>query len=291
MTAVADYGAYLNKQERRTDTLDRHRVVDLAAMLDIDVKELTPDDTLPPLAHWLYFNTWVRQSQIGPDGHPRRGGFMPPITLPRRMFAGGRIKFLAPLPLGENVERVATIKAINPKTGSSGELIFVTVKHEIFGKRGLAIEEEQDIVYRDASKSGSSESPPSAKPPSAPEPGSVVKRIQSDPVLLFRYSALISNGHRIHYDYEYVTQVEGYPGLIVHGPLQAQLLADLVREYFKAPIASFTFQARRPIFNPSPFDCVGKRNGSTVELMTADTAGNVCMKATAVLGGASGATS
>ena len=132
------------------------------------------------------------------------------------------------------------------------------------------------------SKSATGETAPPAKPPSPPE-GSVVKRIQPDPVMLFRYSALTSNGHRIHYDYEYVTQVEGYPGLIVHGPLQAQLLADLVREYFKAPLASFSFQARRPIFNPSPFDCVGRRTGSSVELATADVSGNVCMKATADL--------
>ncbi|MGH7328682.1 MAG: acyl-CoA dehydrogenase, partial [Polyangiaceae bacterium] len=246
------------------------------------IKELSPDDTVPPLAHWLYFNTWARESQLGPDGHPRRGGFMPPITLPRRMFAGGRIKFVAPLALGESAERVSTITLIKPKTGASGELIFVTVKHEIFGKRGLAIEEEQDIVYRDASKSASPETPPPAKPSSPPE-GSVLKRIQPDPVMLFRYSALTSNGHRIHYDYEYVTHVEGYPGLIVHGPLQAQLLADLVREFFKAPIASFSFQARRPIFNPAPFDCIGRRTGSTVELVTADLGGNVCMKATAEL--------
>src|SRR6202035_3520038 len=124
--------AYIGRQERRSETLDAHRVADLAALLDVDLETLAPDGALPPLAHWLYFNPWARQSELGPDGHPRRGGFLPSAPLPRRMFAGGRMTFHANLALGENAERVSTIAGISPKTGSSGELVFVKVRHEIF---------------------------------------------------------------------------------------------------------------------------------------------------------------
>lgn len=275
----ANYDAFLNRQERRSETLDAHRVADLAALLDIDLQTLAPNGALPPLAHWLYFNPWTRQSELGPDGHPRRGGFLPPVALPRRMFAGGRMTFHSSLVLGEKAERVSTITAISRKTGSSGELVFVTVRHEIFGQRGLAITEEQDIVYRDVTAPGSQGS--AATPAAAPiEPGPIVKRVQVDPVLLFRFSAVTSNAHRIHYDYPYVTSVEHYPGLIVHGPLQAVMLLELVREHFSEPVARFTFQARRPIFDTAPFfDCVGRRTESGVDLETRDSSGYACMKA------------
>lgn len=278
-----NYDAYLNRQERRSETLDAHRVADLAALLDVDLETLAPGSTLPPLAHWLYFNPWARQSELGPDGHPRRGGFLPPVTLPRRMFAGGRMTFHAKLVLGETAERVSTIAAISRKTGSSGELVFVTVQHEIFGPHGLAITEEQDIVYRDAAAPGSQASAPTQAP--APvAPGSIVKRVQVDPVLLFRFSVVTSNAHRIHYDYPYVTDVEHYPGLVVHGPLQAVMLLELVREHFSEPVAQFTFQARRPIFDTAPFfDCVGRRTASGVDLETRDEGGHTCMKASVTL--------
>ncbi|MGH7715762.1 MAG: FAS1-like dehydratase domain-containing protein [Vulcanimicrobiaceae bacterium] len=275
-----DYESYLNKQERRTDRLDRHRIEDLAALLDADVDAIAPNGILPPLAQWYYFNAWARESELGEDGHPRRGGFMPPITLPRRMFAGGRMTFRAPLKLDEPVERVATIAAIKEKTGASGELVFVTVRHEIFGSAGLAIEEEQDIVYR----SGASGAPAkeTAEPtPHALTPDAFVKRIHADPVMLFRFSALTSNGHRIHYDRTYATEVEGYPGLVIHGPLQAVLLADLVREKLGRPLRTFSFQARRPLFDTSAFDCAVRAVENGADLMTLDLAGNVCMKASA----------
>ena len=274
---LIDYSAYIGRQERRADRLDRHRIADLAALLDTNLETISPRDTLPPLAHWYYFNTWARESELGEDGHPRRGGFMPPITLPRRMFAGGRITFHRDLELGETAERVATIASVKEKTGASGELVFVTVRYEISGAKGLAIEEEQDIVYRGAATAAAKEPP--KEPPAPIEVGTHVKRINVDPVLLFRFSALTSNGHRIHYDRTYAMEIEHYPGLVVHGPLQAVMLVDLVREKIGKPIRRFTFQARRPLFDTTPFDCAARASGNGAELMTLDPDGQICMKA------------
>jgi 3-methylfumaryl-CoA hydratase len=277
---IVDFESYVNKQERRTDRLDRHRIEDLAALFDTNIDAIAPNGMLPPLAQWFYFNAWARESELGEDGHPRRGGFMPPITLPRRMFAGGRVTFRAPLKLDTAVERIATIVSIKEKTGASGELIFVTVRHEIFGPSGVAIEEEQDIVYRgDASGAPAKESAPAA--PTAVMPDTFVRRINADPIMLFRFSALTSNGHRIHYDRTYATEIEGYPGLVVHGPLQAMLLLDVVREKIGKPIAKFSFQARKPLFDTAPFDCAVRPTENGADLMTLDLAGNVCMKASA----------
>jgi 3-methylfumaryl-CoA hydratase len=278
-----DLDSYIGRQERRTDRLDRHRIANLAALLDADVDAIAPNGALPPLAHWLYFNSWARQSELGSDGHPKRGGFMPPLTLPRRMFAGGRLVFHQALRVDENAERVATITAIKPKTGASGELVFVTVKHEIFGPRGLAIEEEQDIVYRGDPPAGAPSSAASKDDAAPVGADAVVTRVEPTPVMLFRFSALTDNGHRIHYDWPYVTKTEGYPGLLVHGPLQAMLLTDLLRRNFSGTIARFSFQARRPLFDTAPFECVGWRDGETVQLITRDTSGRAAMSASAQL--------
>ena len=276
--------SYIGRQERRTDRFDAHRIANLAALLDTDVDAIAPNGELPPLAHWLYFTTWARQSELGGDGHPKRGGFMPPISLPRRMFAGGRVAFHRPLRVDEKAERVATITSIKPKTGASGELVFVTVKHEISGPQGLAIEEEQDIVYRGDPPAGAQ--PPAAAPKAEPAPvgaDAVIARIEPTTVMLFRFSALTDNGHRIHYDWPYVTKTEGYPGLLVHGPLQAMLLTDLVRRNFPGAIARFQFQARRPLFDTSPFECVAWRDGNAVQLLTRDLSGSAAMTASATL--------
>ena len=277
------FSEYIGRQERRTDRLDPHRVTNLAALLDTGVDAIAPNGELPPLAHWLYFNSWARQSELGSDGHPKRGGFMPPITLPRRMFAGGRLAFHRALRIDENAERVATIMSIKPKTGSSGELVFVTVKHEISGAHGLAVEEEQDIVYRGDPPAAAQQPAPSKADPAPIGTNAVIERIEPTSVMLFRFSALTDNGHRIHYDWPYVTKTEHYPGLVVHGPLQAMLLTDLVRRKFSRAIARFSFQARRPIFDTEPFECVGWRDGDAVQLLTRDLAGNAAMTASATL--------
>ena len=210
----------------------------LAATLDVPVP-----DTMPPLWHWMLFQDWVPAPAIGPDGHPRRGGFLPPVhDLPRRMWAGGRLVFHAPLRPGDPVRRTSTILDVTEKSGGSGRLVFVTVEHRIEGPEGLAIEEQQDIVYRGAE--GAAVKP--ALPAHAAPPGAHQASVLPDPVLLFRYSALTGNGHRIHYDLDYVRDVEGYPGLIVHGPLQATWLAGLLAG---RDVRRFTFRGRRPAFH------------------------------------------
>jgi 3-methylfumaryl-CoA hydratase len=219
---------------------------------------------VPPLWHWLYFAPLARQSELGPDGHARRGGFLPPVPLPCRMWAGGRFEFRHPLRVGDEITRVSSIVKVDGKTGRSGELVFVTVRHEFSDARGLALTEEHDIVYRDVLPPVS----PGAGNPAgggAPEPQIAAtdetfsREIVPDPVLLFRYSALTFNGHRIHYDRSYVTEVEGYPGLIVHGPLIATLLLDLLRrERPQAAVRRFAFTALRPVFDIHRFTVCGR---------------------------------
>lgn len=239
---------------------------------------------VPPLWHWLYFLEAAPLSQVGPDGHPERGGFLPPVPLQRRMWAGGRLTFHAPLKVGERATRTSTIANIEDKTGRSGRLVFVTVQHTIEADGELKLEEEHDIVYRDAPEAG-------ARPPQAaraPDGETWSRTIDADAVLLFRYSALTFNGHRIHYDYPYVTEVEGYPGLIVHGPLIATLLVDLVRRELPdadTALQSFAFKALRPAFAGQPLTVCGKLavDGKTIELWAKDHEGYLLMRAMAAL--------
>ena len=272
---------YVGKAETRTDTVWPTVIRGLAATLDIPEQEVAPDGRLPPLWHWMLFQEWASAHALGPDGHPRRGGFLPPVhDLPRRMWAGGRVRFLAPLRAGDAISRTSTILQVEEKSGGSGRLVFVTVRHVIAGPVGAAIEEEHDIVYRGTEGAAVRAAEP------APEPGAGAfgRVIQPDPVLLFRYSALTANGHRIHYDLDYVTREEGYPGLIVHGPLQAALLADLVRRHLPgAAIARFSFRGRRPAFHQNPLRLVGWEDAGKIRLETRDHEGAVCMSAEAVL--------
>ena len=268
---------WTGRQEVLEDRLGHAPVAALSATLDRDDVTPADGDALPPLWHWLYFLPRARQSEIGPDGHPKRGGFLPPVPLPRRMWAGGRLTFLAPLRLGEPVRRVSTIAGVSAKSGRSGNLVFVLVRHEVFGPDGPAITEEDDIVYRDAPAPG--EPPPTPKP--APTGESWRRDIVADDVLLFRYSALTFNGHRIHYDRRYVTTEEGYPGLIVHGPLLATLLLDLSRRNDPRVVKSFTFRALSPVFDTTPFTVCGTptENGAKLWIRRAD--GALCMEAEA----------
>jgi 3-methylfumaryl-CoA hydratase len=277
--------------EKLDDWLDRTQVVHdvitafpLAAMAATLNRE-PETKNVPPLWHWLYFLPISPLSETGPDGHPKRGGFLPPVPLPRRMWAGGRLTFHAPLAVGEEATRTSTIVNIEDKTGRTGRLVFVTVQHEIEVDGALRIEEEHDIVYRDEPAPDAS-SAPKKEPAKAPVDETFSREIPTNPVLLFRYSALTFNGHRIHYDHPYVTQEEGYPGLIVHGPLIATLLVDLVRhELPDANFASFAFRALRPTFAPNSFTVCGKpsEDGRTVELWAKDHDGYLTMRATATL--------
>lgn len=252
----------------------------LAATLDRDTTPGNEGDALPPLWHWLYFLPSDRQSDIGADGHAKRGGFLPPVPLPRRMWAGGRLKFLRPLAVGAAVQRVSRIADISSKQGRTGELVFVRVLHEIADAQGVAITEEHDIVYRGMPQPG--EGP--VAPKAAPTDEQFRRRITPDPVLLFRYSALTFNGHRIHYDRSYVTQEEGYPGLIVHGPLIATLLIEeLQRAYPGRRIASFDFKAVSPLFDIAPFEVCGRVEGDAATLWARGPEGQLAMQATATL--------
>ena len=272
---------WIGRTEQRTDDITAMPVAALSATLDRDDAEPVPGSDLPHLWHWMYFAPLARQHEIGPDGHPQRGGFLPPVPLPRRMWAGSRLNFHHPLQVGDEVTRSARIADVSVKTGRSGTLVFVTVRHEIHNARGLAISEEQDIVYRDAPAPGAA----AAAPQSAPGGETFSRQINPDPVLLFRYSALTFNGHRIHYDRPYAAEVEGYPGLVVHGPLIATLLMDLLRrEMPGVRVARFSFKAMRPAFDINPFMVCGRPDGpNQVQLWTRDHEGCVTMQATAEL--------
>ncbi|MFM0395863.1 HTD2 family dehydratase [Paraburkholderia phytofirmans] len=269
---------WLDKQEVLKDDITAFPLKAMAATLDREES----GDSVPPLWHWLYFLPVAPMSEVGPDGHPKRGGFLPPVPLPRRMWAGGRLTFHAPLKVGERATRTSTIANIEDKTGRSGRLVFVTVQHTIEAGGELKLEEEHDIVYRDAPQDGAR--PP--QPQLAPEDETWRRTIDADAVMLFRYSALTFNGHRIHYDYPYVTEVESYPGLIVHGPLIATLLVDLVRrEQPQATLQSFAFKAVRPTFAGQAFTVCGKpsADGKLIELWAKDHEGYLTMRATAAI--------
>ncbi len=275
---------WIGRIERRADLATAAPVAGLNATLDRDDVESVPGSEVPPLAHWLFFTPRAHQSQIGPDGHAKRGDFLPPVPLPRRMWAGGRLAFRQPLRIGEAMVRSSRIADVNVKQGRSGALVFVTVQHEVSNAQGVALTEEHDIVYRDAP----SASDPVAQPKAAPVDEDFSRLIKPDPVLLFRYSALTFNGHRIHYDRSYVTEVEGYPGLIVHGPLIATLLVDLLRRQWpQASVKRFSFKALRPLFDIHSFTVCGKEQASsgaanrTVELWARDHEGWLAMQATA----------
>ena len=271
--------SWIGKQETLHDQVTRFPVAALSATLDRDDPPPRAGDPLPPLWHWLYFLPTARQSVLGPDGHPARGGFLPPVPLPRRMWAGGRFTFHQPLRVDQPITRVSTVQDVTVKQGRNGALCFVLVKHEISGPNGMAIVEEHDIVYRDMP--GPNEAPAAPKPVRQDD---VWRRdIQPDDTMLFRYSALTFNSHRIHYDRRYVTGTEGYPGLIVHGPLIATLLMDLLRRNSDRPVASFRFRAVSPLFDIAAFSVHGVAGGDAVALWARNPDGNLAMEAEATL--------
>lgn len=271
--------AWIGRQESVEDTISATPVAALSATLDRSDPRPSLGDPLPALWHWLYFLPLHPQSEIGPDGHAKRGGFLPPVELPRRMWAGGRFTFGSSLRIGELVRRTSVIADLKVKRGRTGPLVFVTVRHEITGSFGGALTEEHDIVYRDVPR----ETEASTAPPRPPADPAWRRTIVPDDVLLFRYSALTFNGHRIHYDRRYATTVEGYPGLIVHGPLIATLLVDLARRRDVRMLTSFQFRAVSPVFDIAPFSVCGKptNEGSAATLWAETEAGALAMEAQA----------
>ena len=279
-----ELNAWIGRSETLHDTIVATPVMALTATLDHPATPVDTGTALPPLWHWLYFLPMHRQSEIGPDGHAKRGGFLPPVPLPRRMWAGSQFEFRAPIRVGDRVARTSTIADVTSKEGRTGKLVFVKVRHELRCNDASepALVEFHDIVYREAQGPNDVAPPPQAASADAAWHRSIVP----DDVLLFRYSALTFNGHRIHYDRRYVTEVEGYPGLIVHGPLIATLLLDLLRrERPDAEVASFRFKAVRPTFDLHPFSVKGQAqaDGKTVRLWAADHEGWLTMDATATL--------
>ncbi len=283
-----------NALDRLSDWVGRSETVDdiayptpvvaLTATLDHPRTAAATGSNLPPLWHWLYFLPMHRQSEIGPDGHAKRGGFLPPVPLPRRMWAGSQFEFRKPIRVGDRMSRTSTIDDVTAKEGRTGKLVFVKVRHELRcnGAAEPALVEFHDIVYREAQRPDDVPPPPQKAAADAPWQREIVP----NDVLLFRYSALTFNGHRIHYDRKYVTEVEGYPGLIVHGPLIATLLMDLLRrEMPDADVASFRFKAVRPTFDPHPLRVNGalQADEKTVRLWAQDHEGWLTMDATATL--------
>ena len=278
MDPAQDLRAWIGRSEERTDAVTAAPLAALAATLDRDDPAPTVGSAVPPLWHWLYFLPITRQSELGPDGHPRRGGFLPPVALPRRMWAGGRLRFDGALRVGDAATRRSTIADVAAKSARSGPLVFVTVRHAISTAAGVAITEEHDIVYRELAAPGTV-----SLPAAAPRDETFAREIAVDEVLLFRYSALTFNGHRIHYDRRYVTEVEGYPGLVVHGPLIATLLLDLLRrERPEAVVRAFDFKAVSPLFDLQPFTVCGRaESASRFALWARNADGGLAMQASA----------
>ncbi len=241
MADSAHLKSWIGRTEAARDVISLAPLRGLAALLDHDAPPW--GDLAPPLAHWFYFLPTARQGKLAIDGHRERGDFLPPVPLPRRMWAGGRLQFLAPLRVGDVAERVSTIKDVAVKSGASGEMVFVTVTHEVRVGGAIVIREEQDIVYRGAT---------GAQAPSAPDQKTAThtRAFRPDAVALFRFSALTFNAHRIHYDRDYATGVEGYRGLVVQGPFIATLLMEHFRAGARgATVGGFSFRARRPLFD------------------------------------------
>ena len=274
------YRAWVGRTERVEEDLCSAPARAAAATLDAAEIQTGRGAPLPPLWHWFYFLATAPQSRLDVDGHPERSGFMPPVPLPRRMFAGARLRILRPLTIGRPAIRQGEIRDVTLKTGRSGSLAFVTVGYKFLQEDEVCIEEEQDIVYREP---GAPIAAPTPVEWPRIEPGAWSREVSPDSRLLFRFSAMTFNAHRIHYDWPYATREEGYPGLVVHGPLTALLLADLVRRHASREMETFSFRGKAPLFDLAPFRLVGRPDGDRVELEAQGPDGRPALSATAVL--------
>lgn len=276
----ADWQDWVGRQETLFERIHPERVAALAATLDLEDHPVA-GDPLPPGWHWMFFNPFVARRGLGTDGHPKRGGFLPPVPLPRRMWAGGRIAYPGKLRVGVEAMRTSTIRKVEAKSGRAGHLVFVTVSHAISCDGRVCVEEEQDIVYREASVPGA---PPPAKTP-APEGAEWHETVVPDTTLLFRYSALTSNGHRIHYDQAYARNEEHYPDLVVHGPLTATLLQNFASDIRPdANLAQFEFRGVHPLFVSGAFTLearVPECDADTLDIWAKGPSGELAMRAAA----------
>lgn len=283
---LAHLQSWQGRSERADDVITSAPLRALSATLDRDDPPPSAGTELPPLWHWLFFLPHTPAHQIGPDGHALRGGFLPPVPLPRRMWAGGHLQWHEALRVGDAVQRTSTVQSVQHKQGRSGDLVFVKVLHTLHSERGLGLSEIHDVVYRPAATPQDTP-PPHLAGAELVAPGLPLwqRDVVPDAVLLFRYSALTFNGHRIHYDRSYATQIEGYPGLVVHGPLMATLLLDLVRRHSTRRLKNFRFKALRPVFecaDARPIRLCGQAlNEQALQLWVQDHEGLVCMQASA----------
>jgi 3-methylfumaryl-CoA hydratase len=268
---------WIGRTTQASDIVTAQLVKGLRATLFMEIGDPRPGEAAPWTVHWCLAQPVFPMSELGPDGHPTRGGFLPPVPLPRRMWAGGELEFFDALRVGDETTRTSRIADVTMKTGSSGVLCFVSVDHLVTTPRGTALRERQDIVYRDISSA-----PAPAKPAAPPPAAKHRESHMADPVLLFRYSALTFNGHRIHYDRDYVTKVEGYPGLIFHGPMQAALIVELAAKLHggTAP-KKFSYRGLQPLFEGSEFSVNANDIAAGMELWTANSEGQPTMKGTA----------
>lgn len=274
-----NYTDAIGRTEETTDLVAEDRVAALARTLDMDT-EPGAGDPLPGGWHWMFFNPFVKRSGVGADGHPKRGDFLPDVALPRRMWAGGRLSSKGVLEVGFPATRLSEITNVVSKPGRAGELVFVTVLHKISQHGKVVIEEEQDIVYREAPAADA----PKPKPLPAPENAQWSEGFIPDPVLLFRYSALTSNGHRIHYDQPYATGEEGYRDLVVHGPLIATLLQDFAKRCKPGTkMVGFDFRGMAPLFVDRGFhlEAAAADEAGVLDLWARGPEGELAMKSQA----------
>jgi 3-methylfumaryl-CoA hydratase len=273
-----DWQAWVGRTETMRERIGPERVAALGATLGVD-DQYSAGASLPPGWHWIFFNPLAPRQVLGVDGHPKRGGFLPPISLPRRMWAGGKLSYEKPLTVGAEGVRESTIKKVEVKSGRSGTLVFVTVAHTIACDGVLCIVEDQDLVYREAARPGANAPVVTA----APGDATWSAEVKPDTVLLFRYSALTSNGHRIHYDQRYAREEENYPDLVVHGPLTATLLQAFAVKCAGRALRSFEFRSTSPLFVTSPFKLAGKAadEAETLDLWASGPAGEMAMRAKA----------
>ncbi|TDR90433.1 FAS1-like dehydratase domain-containing protein [Enterovirga rhinocerotis] len=268
--------SWIGREEVREDLVTEDLARKYHAMFDRPAEAPPVGGVVPRLIHFCLAQPAVPASGLGPDGHPKRGGFLPPVPLPRRMWAGGSFVFHGDLAVGDAVRRVSRIEDVVLKHGRTGALCFVTVSHRIEAGDRVVVEERQDVVYRDLDPPGGA-----AKAPPKAEQGQHSRPMTADATLLFRYSALTFNGHRIHYDRRYVTEVEGYPGLIVHGPMQAAMLCDYAGDLRGKPPARFAFRGLSPLFDDDAFSLHASPDGEGLKLWTAKADGTLCMTAEA----------
>jgi len=260
LQTMTDLNQWLGRSETNSAIIDARQAEMMAATFDMTILEV--GDPLPPCWHWAWFNAAKPHSELGRDGHPKRGGnaLLPPISLPRRMWAGGSLNFQKSILVGKTITKKSTIEKISEKNGKSGTLFIVTILHELFDEDTLCISEQQNLVFREDPKPNA----PKAIAPAPPKNAEISREIMPDPVTMFRYSALTFNGHRIHYDVDYARDVEGYEGLVFHAPLTATLLLGLAREIAGKEIRNFNYRATAPLFGHEKFSIHGKKEGDKI---------------------------